>query len=184
MQQLEMTAEKYDKMKEFYDKKMSVLSRQVRETIGERDQLLEAIAKIESLQPQQSTEELRVQRDRLKKRLRNKEVELERQRAKLTELQRFEKMKAQSRVALQRANNELESMKQRRVSVMKQLETTKREHREQLKDRQRQINRLKRITLKREKEITKLSSKTAMQERQLHQRAAKVAQAQPFSCAN
>ena len=174
IKQIEEGNVKFENMKKFYTEKMLQLDSQVKQTENERDQLLHEMESLENA----ATEKQKEVKQALAKKLHEKDKILRKQQKKLAEFRNFSNMKRGNHGQVEKARKELETLKEQKIRLMKTAAKKQKDFRDEMKKRQLEISRLRKVATKNQYKINQLTSQKKQSDKLLKARATQINHAQ------
>ncbi len=152
LNQLQQSHHQYELMKDYYEKKLTLLNEEMVVKQAERDAVFK---ELNSIIDGNSSSNSNIEK-KLKDELHKKDDELKLLHKKQQELCSLSHMQSKYVKQVTTLENEIEQMKRQKVDITKSLALEKRKHMQSLSDKMKEIDRLKKSLLKHSQEIDKI----------------------------
>ena len=153
--QLKKSQDQYALMKAFYEQKLTMLQKEVDDKEGEREQLLNELKDISTLQHQ--TEVHKDKEKKLRDEVKRKDDELKNLKKKQDELSNLSQVQTRYLQQIRKMESDIEGMKRQKVDKEKVLQVERKKHITALHDKVKEVEKLKTELMRKTGEIKKLS---------------------------
>jgi len=175
LQQLQKSEEKYELMKQFYEKKLVEMEAEIGHRQAERDAMSKELGTLEDGARNKSTASEPTNVAKLKKSIKEKDEQLQGLRKKHQELSHLAKQKSQKQGEVQKLESEIQSMKRARVELIRKNEMERKQHAEELNKRLREIETLKKYQKKDQNQLRKIQGEKIKSDKILKRRNEEIA---------